>query len=71
MLAYPAIQSVVAALGGRAVLRRDVQSLADLSGMVEAGLPMRSLERLSASRGRPLVVAGAPFEVPWDARLFG
>jgi putative toxin-antitoxin system antitoxin component (TIGR02293 family) len=49
MPAYPAIQSVVAALGGRAVLRRDVQSLADLSGMVEAGLPMRSLERLSAS----------------------
>lgn len=49
MPAYPAIQSVVAALGGRAVLRRDVHSLAELSGMVEAGLPMRSLERLSAS----------------------
>lgn len=49
MPAYPAIHAVVAALGGRSVLRRDVHSLAELSGLVEAGLPMRSLDRLSAS----------------------
>lgn len=49
MPAYPAIQSVVAALGGRTALRRDVHSLAELSAMVEAGLPVRSLSRLSGS----------------------
>ena len=45
---YPSIESVVEALGGKRVLREDVQTLTELSRLVVAGLPFLSLRRLSA-----------------------
>lgn len=45
---YPAVDAVVATLGGRRVLRADVRTVADLNRLVAAGLPFRSLRRLSA-----------------------
>jgi putative toxin-antitoxin system antitoxin component (TIGR02293 family) len=46
--AYPAIEAVVETLGGKGVLRTEVRTLADLSRLVLAGLPFRSLQRVSA-----------------------
>jgi putative toxin-antitoxin system antitoxin component (TIGR02293 family) len=44
---YPAIDAVVRALGGKAILREDVRTIADLNRLVSAGLPFRSLRRVS------------------------
>jgi putative toxin-antitoxin system antitoxin component (TIGR02293 family) len=48
MSAYPAIEEVVATLGGKGVLRANVRTVAELSRLVSAGLPFRSLRRVSA-----------------------
>lgn len=45
---YPAVESVVAALGGRGVLRAEIRTLADLNRLVLRGLPFGSLQRVSA-----------------------
>lgn len=48
MSAYPTVAAVVAALGGRAILRADVRTVAELNRLILAGLPFRSLRRVSA-----------------------
>jgi putative toxin-antitoxin system antitoxin component (TIGR02293 family) len=48
MSAYPAIEEVVATLGGTGVLRAKVRTVAELSRLVVAGLPFRSLRHVSA-----------------------
>ncbi|MEO7963518.1 MAG: antitoxin Xre/MbcA/ParS toxin-binding domain-containing protein [Gemmatimonadaceae bacterium] len=45
---YPSIDAVVAALGGKRVLREDVHTMGELSRLVMAGLPFLALRRVSA-----------------------
>jgi putative toxin-antitoxin system antitoxin component (TIGR02293 family) len=45
---YPAVESVVAILGGRRGLGADVRTVADLSRRVAEGLPFRSLGKVTA-----------------------
>ena len=47
MTDYPAIESVVAALGGKRVLREDIRTLGELAARVVRGLPVRSLRCVS------------------------
>lgn len=47
MSSYPAVAAVVETLGGARVLRTQVHTLADLSRAISAGLPFRSLRRLT------------------------
>jgi putative toxin-antitoxin system antitoxin component (TIGR02293 family) len=47
MITYPEIESVVAALGGRRLLREKIRSLGELDARVARGLPVESLHRVS------------------------
>jgi putative toxin-antitoxin system antitoxin component (TIGR02293 family) len=47
MTTYPEIESVVAALGGRQLLRETIRSLGELDARVARGLPVESLHRVS------------------------
>jgi len=48
MSRYPALETVVATLGGRRVLRVQISTIAQLSALVLRGLPLQSLRRVSA-----------------------
>ncbi len=45
---YPDLDTVIRALGGPRVVREPVHTMADLSRVVDRGLPMRSLHAVSA-----------------------
>ena len=47
MSSYPAVEAVVEALGGARILRSRIRTLADLSRLISAGLPYRSLRRVT------------------------
>lgn len=47
MMADYAVAKVAQSLGGKAVLRRDVRTLADLNAAVMAGLPLKSLHSVT------------------------
>lgn len=47
MATYPEIESVVAALGGRRLLREKISTLGELGARVARGLPVESLRRVS------------------------
>lgn len=47
MTTYPEIESVVATLGGKRVLREDIRTIGELGARVARGLPMGSLHRVS------------------------
>jgi putative toxin-antitoxin system antitoxin component (TIGR02293 family) len=47
-MSYPAVEAVVRTLGGAAILRAQVRTIADLSRVISTGLPFRSLRLVSA-----------------------